>query len=35
VRLLFLRHAESYFNADPEAVALPEERGDRLTAVIA
>jgi broad specificity phosphatase PhoE len=31
VRLLFLRHAESHSNADPEAVALPEQRGDRLT----
>ena len=31
VRVLFLRHAESLSNAHPEAVALPEERGDRLT----
>lgn len=31
MRLLFLRHAESHSNAHPEAVALPEERGDRLT----
>jgi broad specificity phosphatase PhoE len=31
VRLLTLRHAESYSNAHPEAVALPEEQGDRLT----
>ena len=31
MRLLTLRHAESYSNAHPEAVALPEERGDRLT----
>lgn len=31
MRVLFLRHAESHSNAHPEAVALPEERGDRLT----
>jgi 2,3-bisphosphoglycerate-dependent phosphoglycerate mutase len=31
VRLLTLRHAESYSNAHPEAVALPELQGDRLT----
>jgi broad specificity phosphatase PhoE len=31
VRLLFLRHAESRSNAHPEAVALPEAEGDRLT----
>jgi broad specificity phosphatase PhoE len=31
VRLLTLRHAESYSNAHPEAVALPEVKGDRLT----
>jgi ribonuclease H / adenosylcobalamin/alpha-ribazole phosphatase len=31
VRVLFLRHAESFSNAHPEAVGLPEERGDRLT----
>jgi broad specificity phosphatase PhoE len=29
--LVFMRHAESRSNADPEAVALPEEQGDRLT----
>ncbi|HLM30049.1 MAG TPA: histidine phosphatase family protein [Solirubrobacterales bacterium] len=31
MRLLFLRHAESVSNADPEAVGLPEAEGDRLT----
>lgn len=31
MRLLLLRHAESASNADPHAVTLPEERGDRLT----
>jgi broad specificity phosphatase PhoE len=31
VRLLVLRHGESVSNADPEAVALPTEQGDRLT----
>jgi broad specificity phosphatase PhoE len=31
VRLLFLRHAESRSNAHPQAVALPEAQGDRLT----
>jgi broad specificity phosphatase PhoE len=31
VRLLLLRHGESVSNADPEAVALPEAEGDRLT----
>lgn len=31
VRLLLLRHGESVSNADPEAVALPEQVGDRLT----
>jgi ribonuclease H / adenosylcobalamin/alpha-ribazole phosphatase len=29
--LVFMRHAESRSNAHPEAVALPEEQGDRLT----
>ena len=32
MRLLILRHGESVSNADPEAVALPEAEGDRLTA---
>jgi probable phosphoglycerate mutase len=32
MRLLLLRHGESRSNADPEAVALPETEGDRLTA---
>lgn len=32
MRLLMLRHAESRSNAHPEAVALPEAGGDRLTA---
>jgi 2,3-bisphosphoglycerate-dependent phosphoglycerate mutase len=31
MRLLMLRHAESRSNAHPEAVALPEVEGDRLT----
>lgn len=31
MRLLLLRHGESHSNADPEAVALPEHLGDRLT----
>jgi broad specificity phosphatase PhoE len=31
VRLLLLRHGESRSNADPDAVALPESEGDRLT----
>jgi broad specificity phosphatase PhoE len=31
VRVLFLRHAESESNAHPEAAALPEAQGDRLT----
>jgi broad specificity phosphatase PhoE len=31
MRLLMLRHAESRSNAHPEAVALPEAEGDRLT----
>jgi len=31
LRLLALRHAESESNAHPEAVALPERLGDRLT----
>ena len=30
---LLLRHAESVSNAHPEALTLPEEEGDRLTAV--
>ena len=31
MRLLILRHGESHSNAHPEAVALPEAEGDRLT----
>lgn len=31
-RALLLRHGESISNADPKAVALPEEIGDRLSA---
>jgi broad specificity phosphatase PhoE len=31
MRLLILRHGQSYSNADPHAAALPEEEGDRLT----
>jgi broad specificity phosphatase PhoE len=31
VRLICVRHGESRSNAHPEAVALPEEEGDRLT----
>lgn len=31
MRLLLLRHGESHSNADPEAAALPERIGDRLT----
>jgi broad specificity phosphatase PhoE len=31
VRLLLLRHGESYSNAHPKAAALPEAEGDRLT----
>jgi len=31
MRLLIVRHGESHSNAHPEAVALPEEQGDRLT----
>jgi len=31
VRLLLLRHGESHSNAAPEAAALPEHVGDRLT----
>jgi probable phosphoglycerate mutase len=30
-RALLLRHGESVSNADPEAIALPEETGDRLS----
>jgi broad specificity phosphatase PhoE len=31
VRLLLIRHGESYSNAHPEAAALPAAEGDRLT----
>jgi probable phosphoglycerate mutase len=31
MRLLILRHGESHSNAHPEAAALPEAEGDRLT----
>ena len=31
MRLLILRHGESHSNAHPDAVALPEAEGDRLT----
>jgi broad specificity phosphatase PhoE len=31
MRLLILRHGESLSNAHPQAAALPEEEGDRLT----
>ena len=31
VRLLLLRHGESHSNAHPQAAALPEAEGDRLT----
>lgn len=31
MRVFFLRHGESRSNATPEAVALPEEEGDRLS----